>query len=360
VTQPVRKILIIKPSALGDVVHGLPILHGLRTVYPQAYIAWMVRPAYADVIRGHPELGEPRPGGDCETANGRRDGVFEFDRKHFGRVGRSWPATRDFVRWLGRLAGERFDLVVDLQGLFRSGFFALASLARRRIGPASAREMSWLFYNQRVRPAPGVIHAVDRNYLFAAPLGFEHIAPRFELPIGRPARQAVADRLAREGVDGSMKLAVLVPGSTWASKRWPAERFARVAEHLAGRGVRTVLLGAANESDVGRDVRANSHAPLLDWIGTTPLKEAMALIERADIVVTNDSGPMHLAAALGRPLAAIFGPTDPARTGPYRRPETVVQALDGARHDYRHEDGSAIAAVSVEAVLSAVDRQLGT
>ncbi len=324
----------------------------------EAVMIKTLNPVLADVIRGHPDLGLPRAGRDGDAAGGPSDGVLEFDRKHFGRVGRSWTATRDFVRWLARLAGERFDLVVDLQGLFRSGFFALASLARRRMGPASAREMSWLFYNQRVRPAPGVIHAVDRNYLFAAPLGFGHLAPRFELPIGQSARQAVADRLAREGVCGSGKLAVLAPGSTWASKRWPADRFARVAEHLAERGVQTVLLGAANEADVGRDVRAESHVPLLDWIGSTPLKEAMALIERADIVVTNDSGPMHLAAALGRPLVAIFGPTDPARTGPWRRPDAVVRAVDGARHDYRHEDGSAIAAVSVDSVLSAVDRQL--
>lgn len=341
-SRPVRRILIIKPSALGDVVHGLPILHGLRTVYPAAHIAWMIRPAYADVIRGHRALDE----------------IIEFDRKHFGRVGRSWSATRDFVRWIIDLSRRRFDLVVDLQGLFRSGFFALASRARRRIGPGNAREFSWFFYSQRVRPAPGVIHAVDRNYQFAVPLGFAHIRPTFDLPIGLPAREAVTARLVAAGVATDRPVGVLVPGSAWASKRWPADRFARVAERLAARGLAVVLSGAPNEADVAAAVRAACRAPLIDWVGATGLKEAMALLERAAVVVCNDSGPMHIAAALGRPMVAIFGPTDPARTGPFGRPETVVQSADGARHDFRHDDTTAIEAVGVEPVLAALDRQL--
>ena len=341
---PVHRILIIKPSALGDIVQGLPILHGLRAVHPDAHIAWMVRPAYADVIRGHPALDE----------------VIEFDRKYFGRFGRSWPATRDFVRWLIGLARRRFDLVVDVQGLFRSGLFALATLAPRRMGFSRAREFGWLFYNQRVRPAPGVIHAVDRNYLFAAPLGFAHIPPTFELPIGEPARASVRRRLAEAGLPPDRPVGVLVPGSTWGSKRWPADRFARVAENLADRGMAVILSGAPNETDVAAAVRQSCRAKVLDWSGRTNLKEVMALLERAAIVVTNDSGPMHLAAALGRPMVAVFGPTDPARTGPYGRPDTVVRAVDDTRHHFRHNDNSAIAAVTVEAVLAAVDRQLQT
>ncbi len=340
--DPVRRILIIKPSALGDIVHGLPVLHGLRTVHPDAHIAWMVRPSYADAIRGHPELDE----------------VFEFDRRHFGRVFRRWAPTRDFARWLVRLATSRFDLVVDLQGLFRSGFFALASLAVRRVGFAGARELGWLFYNERIRACNGVVHAVDRNYLFAGPLGFAHVPPTFALPIDASARRSARGLLTDAGVQPGSPYAVLVPGSTWASKRWPADRFARVAERLHDGGLGCVLIGSPGERAVAAAVREATAAPLADLVGQTGLKEAMALLEGAAAVVTNDSGPMHLAAALGRPMVAIFGPTDPARTGPYRRPDAVVRAVDDSRHRFRHDDGSAMAAVSVAMVLAAMERQL--
>ncbi|MDD4889726.1 MAG: lipopolysaccharide heptosyltransferase I [Phycisphaerae bacterium] len=338
----IRRILIIKPSALGDVVHGLPVLHGLRTAYPDAHIAWMIRPAYADVIRGHRELDE----------------IIDFDRKHFGRMLWSWRSARDFCLWVGDLARRKFDLVVDLQGLLRTGIFSWFSLARRRIGPANARECSWLFYNQRVRSAPGVVHAVDRNYLFAVPLGFDSVPPTFELPIGQPARDSVRARLMDAGLPPGRPFAVLAPGASYESKRWPADRFARVAEHLADRGITPVLSGAPNEAAIAAQVRQASRAPLVDLVGRTNVKEAMALLENATVVVSNDSGPMHLAAALGRPLVAIFGPTDPARTGPFRRPGSVVRAVNDTSHNYRHSDTTAICAVTVEMALATLDREL--
>lgn len=341
--HPIQRILIIKPSALGDVVHGLPVLHGLRTVHPAAHIAWMVRPAWADVVRGHRELDE----------------VIEFDRRHFGRAWRSPRALADLVRWLRSLRKHRFDLVVDLQGLFRSGFFSLASRAERRLGFASAREMGWLFYTQRIRPDAAAVHAVDRNYLFARELGFDHVPPTFELPIDDAARDAAADKLRQAGHDPAAGFAVLVPGSAWQSKRWPEDRFARVADYLhATPGLRPVLLGGPGEEPVAAAVAAASAHKPIDLVGRTSLRESMALLERAAIVVTNDSGPMHLAAALGRPLVAIFGPTDAGRTGPYGRPDAVVQAVNDRKHNYRHDDQTQIAAVTVEMALEAVGRQL--
>jgi lipopolysaccharide heptosyltransferase I len=343
VQDAIRRILIIKPSALGDVVHGLPILHGLRSAHPSAHIAWMIRPVWAELLAGHRELDE----------------IIEFDRPYFGRLGRSWRPTRDFVRWIIALARHRFDLVLDLQGLFRSGFFTLASLAPRRYGFARAREFSWLFYNHLVRVDGEAVHAVDRNYRFARPLGFERVEPTFELPMDEATRASARALLADAGADPDAPHAVMAPGSTWGSKRWPADRFARVVDHLRdAHGLGTVLIGSPAECEVGRAVATAARAGAIDLVGRTGIRQGVALIERSAVVVTNDSGPMHIAAALGRPMVAIFGPTDPARTGPYRREDTVVQAVNDRRHHFRHDDDSQIAAVTVEMVLQTLETQL--
>ncbi len=339
--DPIRRILIIKPSAMGDVVHGLPVLHGLRAVHPRAHIAWMVRPAFADVIRGHRELDE----------------VIEFDRKHFGRAWRSPRAAVDLVRWLAGLGAHRFDLVVDLQGLFRSGFFTLMTGAGRRYGFAAARELGWLFYNQRVGSARNgpAVHAVERNYQFAGPLGFAHVPPTFELPIDDAARSEAHAALADAGIDPQQPFAVLVPGSTWQSKRWPEDNFAALADAL---DLPTVLLGGPGEEGVAERVRQSAKRTPADLVGRLGLKQSMAVIEAAALVVTNDSGPMHLAAAFDRPMVAIFGPTDPARTGPWGRPDAVVQAINDRRHNFRHDDQTQIAAVSIETAVAKARQQL--
>ena len=162
-----RNILIIKPSSLGDVVRCLPILHGLRWRYPQARISWLLRPDCAALLQGHPQLDE----------------IIEFDRRRFGRILQSWTAAREFLTFLGDLHGRHFDLVLDLQGLFRSGFFTLATAAPVRLGFAHAREFAGAFYTRRVRIPYQPEHIVDSYWRFAHLLGFGHLRKDFTLPI---------------------------------------------------------------------------------------------------------------------------------------------------------------------------------
>ena len=150
-----KRILIIKPSSFGDVIHALPVLNGLRRRYPQARISWLVSTACAGLLEGHPQLDEAIP----------------FDRKRYGKIGRSATITLEFARFVGELRKRRFDLVIDLQGLFRSGFLSRACGAKVRIGLSDAREFGWIFHSQRVRVPAGDMHAVDRYWLVAGLAG---------------------------------------------------------------------------------------------------------------------------------------------------------------------------------------------
>lgn len=305
-----EKILIIKPSSFGDVIHALPVLNGLRQRFPRAHISWLVSTACAALLEGHPALDE----------------IIRFDRKHYGKIGRSWRATLDFIRFVRQLRTRQFDLVLDLQGLFRSGFLARASGAKTRVGFASARELAWIFYSHRVDVPDRDMHAVDRNYRFAEKLGFADVPITFALPVQPKSHESIERMLMNHGLQPGEPYALIVPGTRWETKRWPAEHFATVASairtehHLA-----VVLAGAPDEVEVADRVRELAGQWVVNLAGQTSLLEMAALVAGASIVVMNDTGPMHLAVALKKPLVALYGPTNPSRTGPYGRSETVVR-----------------------------------
>jgi lipopolysaccharide heptosyltransferase II len=308
-----QRILIIKPSSFGDVIHALPILHGLRARYPDSHISWMVSTACMGLLEDHPELDE----------------IIPFDRKHYGKLGRSWPATRDFVRFVDGLRRRQFDLVVDLQGLFRSGFLARASGAATRIGFRSSREFGWIFYTHRL-PDPALhghpIHAVDRNYLAGRVLGFGEVPVTFKLGIPHWATEAAREKLQQRGLAKNESYVLVGPGSRWETKVWPPRRYAEVADYVATQcGMKVVLVGSPDERRLGDEIEQAARSDVINFVGETSIAELAALTADATAVVMNDSGPMHLAPALGRPLVTVFGPTSADWTGPYRQPDSVVQ-----------------------------------
>ncbi|MBV8781652.1 MAG: lipopolysaccharide heptosyltransferase I [Phycisphaerae bacterium] len=295
-----QRILIIKPSALGDIVHTLPILHLIRERWPEAHIAWLVNPSFAGLIQGNPELNE----------------VISFDRKRYGRGWRNPIALWRLLQFLWMLRGKRFDLAIDLQGLFRSGFLTRITGAKRRIGFANAREGAPLFYTERVVVGDVEQHALERYLTLADSLGCGREPVRFVLP--RAPLDADAVPLVRE------PYAVLLPGTNWATKRWPIEYFANLVEPLRERfGLRTIVAGAPDVIPLANQIQSGQQIGNL--AGKTTLPQLVTLLERASVIVANDSGPMHIASALGRPLVTIFGPTNPVRTGPFGRMETVVR-----------------------------------
>ena len=306
-----RKILLIKPSSLGDCIHALPVLNALKKHLPQAEIFWLINSQYADLLANHQALG----------------GLILFPRSFF-RLRHLGPSTaRETYRLWRRLRAERFDLTIDLQGLFRSGMMSLASGARVRLGLSDARELAGVFYTHHVRLKPKDIHAVDRYLRVLDALGISPSRPDFSLGVDLPAVSRVRAMLARSGLADPEKFILVVPGARWQSKRWPAERFVAVIDRLNEElSLPSVLAGSADEVQLCQHVAELARSRPLNLTGQTSLAQLMAVMSISRLVLGHDSGTIHLAHALGKPLVCIVGPTDPQRSGPYARADSIVTA----------------------------------
>ena len=279
-------------------MHTLPVLNLLRRRWPGAKVSWLVTPACAGLLERHPLLDE----------------VIRFERREFGRGWRSPRVAADFVRFMGELRRRKFDLVIDLQGLFRSGWLAAATRAPVRVGMANAREGAWLFYTHRVVTGTPEQHAIERYLTVAEAVGCERAPVEFVFAVDDADRDYVRKLTPA-------KYAVLMPGANWVTKQWPVERFAGLVSPLRERfGLECVVAGGPDVAELAEQVPAAANLA-----GRTNLRQLVALLEKAQLVVANDSGPMHIAAALGRPLVTPYGPTNPVRTGPWGRMGSVVR-----------------------------------
>jgi lipopolysaccharide heptosyltransferase I len=314
------RILLIKLSGLGDVVDTLPVLVKLRARYPRARIDWLITPENAEIVRCHPALSN----------------IVLFARRDFSKRGRRWRALVAFLELLKRIRHAKYDLVIDLHGQARSAFFAIVGGARVRIGfdrPVrnvpihgwrGAREGSWIAYTHRI-PIPTLdVHAIDRYLWLGRLLGFDDNPPDLTIHLPSQTARDVQRLLEQHDIPASRALAVLVPGTIWETKRWTIEGFAAVARQFLHEGFAVALAGA--EGDQARCRQIAAAAPgACDLSGKTTPAELAALIQRAQVCVTNDSGAMHVAVSLGKPMVSVFGPTNPIRVGPYHQPESVVR-----------------------------------
>ena len=297
------KILILKPSSLGDVVQALPVLRLLKRHLPAGEIFWWIDSSLAPLLAGDPDL----------------TGIVRFERRRWAAP-RHWPEMLRSVHWI---RAQRFDRVIDLQCLARSGAFAWLANGKFLIGLDEVREGARGFYDVAVRRASFHTHAVD---------WYLAVLPRLGVPVHNhfvwlPERPAVTAAVqSRWQTDGSRWIAIQ-PGARWLNKRWPVEFFADLVRRLAWKfpGARFALLGDREDKPRGDIILRVEPERCLNLCGQTSLPEMVEWIRLCDLVITNDTGPMHVAAALGKPLVALFGPTEPRRTGPYGQLQNVLR-----------------------------------
>ena len=274
------RILVIKMSSLGDLFHALPAVRALKAGL-HATVDWVVQPEYTELARCFTDV----------------DRVIVFPRRGF------WKGLAGFARTLRE---REYDLVIDLQGLAKSAFVARLARGRRRIGPSFHREGAHLLYGEVAGVRNKERHAVEEVLDVVRHLGLEAHAPVF--PVSFPKKTLV---------EPSPRVA-LVPCSRWITKNWPAERFAEVGLELRKLAGATIfLIGSKADVEACRGIESRIGRDVVNTAGATSLAEMGSLLQEMDLVITVDSGPMHVAAAVGRPVLALFGATDPKRTGPY-------------------------------------------
>jgi len=309
-------ILIVKTSAIGDVIHTLPALNALRRKYPKARIDWLVEEAAADLVIGHTAI-------DTVLVSRRKAWISDL------KQGRIKAAGQGFTNFVKQLRNTEYDLLVDFQGLLKSGIFVWLARVKRKVGFGRGMEHaegSYIFLNEPIPPVNMDQHAVIRELLLLKAIGVENEEIIFDLPVGEEQMKKIGQMLEAEGIDQTKPLVAINPMTTWATKHWRNERFARVADQLLDRGLAVVFSGGPQDVQGIEKIRTVMLGKATNLAGRTTLKELAALYERSTLLITTDTGPMHLAAAAGTPVVALFGPTAPWRTGPFGTNHKILRA----------------------------------
>ena len=339
------RILVVRLSSLGDVVHAVPAVAGLRRACPGARIDWLVDERYRELV-------------DLVAVVDRPIGV-----PRTGRLARLPGLVRT-------LRAARYDVALDLQGLLKSALLARSAGARRLIGfdRAHVRERAarWLYAETPRLGAP--VHVIERNLALVAGLGVT--GRRFEFPLADRPSAVVERARAGLGADPARPFALVNPGAAWASKRWAPARFGALAHGLwIARGLRSLVLWGPGERALAEQVVAAAAGAAAPAPATT-VGELVALARAAAVVVSGDTGPLHVAAAVGTPTVGIYGPSDPRRNGPWSPRDVVVAPRQACRcrQDRAGSPGEVVrrcdqarpclASIPVEAVAGAVARRL--
>ncbi len=286
---------------MGDVIHALPVLATLRKHYPKAEITWIVKNKFSDLLAGNPDLIE----------------IISFD-------------NNSFFQLIKILRKKKFDIALDLQGLFRSGILAYLSKASHRIGfsKINSRELSYMFYNHKVTPPQKAVHVVDKNLSLLEPLGISEYIYDFKIHISVQDLRFAKDFFASEKlVPERDKIIMLNPGAGWPTKRWPAENFPRLADKLTkyrNANAKVIMSWGPQEKKLIENIRSKTNNRITIMPQST-IKQLGAIIKSCDLFVGSDTGPTHLAAALEVPVVGLYGPSDPERNGPYGTKNIIIQ-----------------------------------
>lgn len=301
-----KNILIVKLSAIGDVIHALPVSFAIKEAWPEAHITWVVEPPARPLLECNPCVDE----------------IITFHKKEFRTFG---GFLKNFGPLRRQLKAREYDAVLDLQGLFKSAAVAFLAKAPVKLGMCNMREGSGYVSKPVLGPnAQG--HIVERYLDVARALGCPVREVRFPLSVPERDASRLAWLFQQEGADLSRPYVALAVGANWPNKRWPEEHFARLADDLSGAGLVPVLAGGGpvDEERAAR-ILGLANVPPVNLVGKTSLPQLAALMQRATAVVGGDTGPVHLAAGLGTKTIMLMGPTDANRNGPYGQMENAIE-----------------------------------
>ena len=333
-----ENILVVKLSAIGDVIHALPVSYAIKEQYPEAHLTWVVEQAAYAILEDNPCIDE----------------LILFEKAKFRSIG-------GFLREIGpfrrRLRTRRYDASLDLQGLFKSAAIAWNAGAKLRIGTANMREGAHLV-SRPVRGAHAEGHIVERYLDVARALGCRVGEVRFPVSVSDRDRMAADTLLAREGVQEGRPFVAFAVGANWPNKRWPVEHFAALADRLYHAHYVPVLVGGGRlDETLAEDILRASEIPPVNLVGRTNLKQLAHVFTRAALVLGGDTGPVHLAAGLRVPTVMLMGPTDANRNGPYGQLQNAIEVDRPCRGCWKRacpKGLDCLAAISVDAVAAKI------
>jgi heptosyltransferase-1 len=312
-----KEILIVKMSAIGDVIHTLPALNAIRKQFPDARITWLVEEAAADIVLGHKAL-------DRVIVSKRKQWIKELFSLKCGH------AIKNIRNFLKELRNTKYDMIIDFQTLFKSGIMVMLAKGKRKIGfnkGMDHAESSHIFYNERIRPVSMEIHALERGLLLLKSLNIPCKKIEYDLPVTNKEKLNVDNLLRQKDIDPEKPIICINPQATWETKLWDSKKFADLSDRLKKKyHAQIVFTGGKSDQEAVNDIVSMMKLPGINLAGLTTLKTLAALYEKAALIVTTDTGPMHLAAAMGTKVVAIFGSTAPWRTGPYGSNNFIVRS----------------------------------
>ena len=310
-------ILIVKLSAIGDVIHTMPALNAIRSHFPDAHITWLVEEDAASLVEGHEALNR----------------VLVSKRKRWMRGLRSssfFSTTSEIYRFIKELRDTDYDMILDFQALLKSGVLIALARGKRKIGFGKGlehMEHSYIFLSERIPAVDMEIHALSRGMMFIDALGIPSNMVEYKLPVSRHDYEKVDGLMRTYGLLGAKPLIAINPVAKWETKLWANKKFSQLADILIDRyDAKIVFTGGPDDRPTIKDIMAVMKGHAVNLAGHTTLKMLAALYEKMVFVVSTDTGPMHMAAAVGTPVVALFGPTAPWRTGPFGSIHQIVRA----------------------------------
>jgi heptosyltransferase I len=313
----IERILVVRLSAMGDVIHTLPAAAALREAFPEAKIDWLIEERWAELLCA--------PGARRNSLSDQKPVVDAIHTVELAQWRKSLltPATvQQIAKVWNDVRAVNYDIAVDLQGAIRAAILARLSGARQVFGASEPRESPASLWYSRQAIACGS-HVIEQNVSLVQALAQRKLkVPEAKLPRDPASEASIGKMLGEQNI---RDFAIVNPGAGWGAKRWPAERYGAVARALAQQGIRSIVNYGPGEEILAETVQAVSEGSAFAW--KSSLSQLVALTRRARLFIGGDTGPMHLAAALQVPVVAIFGPTDPARNGPYGTRSVVLRSL---------------------------------